>query len=151
MTMILGGLWHGAAWSYAVWGLIHGVALAIERLFRDINNRLINKILESFVYTFFVQIIVTLAWLTFKLPEFKHVLFYFDSLINNFGIFDNYKEIGIISFYLLPVVGYHLLSYLKEEYLFNISKSFKVLFYGILIFLLLVNSGVSGQFIYFQF
>jgi alginate O-acetyltransferase complex protein AlgI len=32
ITMLLGGLWHGAAWSYAVWGFAHGLALALERL-----------------------------------------------------------------------------------------------------------------------
>ncbi len=31
-TMILGGLWHGAAWTFVAWGTIHGVALAVERL-----------------------------------------------------------------------------------------------------------------------
>ena len=35
ITMVLGGLWHGAAWSYAVWGAFHGFALALERLIND--------------------------------------------------------------------------------------------------------------------
>lgn len=37
ITMTLGGLWHGAAWSYAAWGLAHGLILAIERFFT--NNK----------------------------------------------------------------------------------------------------------------
>ena len=35
LTMVLGGLWHGAAWSYAVWGFFHGLVLAVERLMKD--------------------------------------------------------------------------------------------------------------------
>ena len=35
IVMLLGGLWHGAAWSYMVWGGFHGLALAIERFFSD--------------------------------------------------------------------------------------------------------------------
>src|SRR5262249_49636821 len=31
ITMTLGGLWHGAAWNFVAWGLLHGVALAVER------------------------------------------------------------------------------------------------------------------------
>jgi len=34
ITMVLGGLWHGASWSFALWGLLHGVALCVERLYR---------------------------------------------------------------------------------------------------------------------
>jgi alginate O-acetyltransferase complex protein AlgI len=32
-VMTLGGLWHGAAWIYAVWGIYHGFGLAVERFF----------------------------------------------------------------------------------------------------------------------
>ena len=35
LTMLLGGLWHGAAWTFVVWGAIHGTALAVERLVRE--------------------------------------------------------------------------------------------------------------------
>ena len=31
-TMVLGGLWHGAAWTFVIWGAIHGVGMAVERL-----------------------------------------------------------------------------------------------------------------------
>ena len=33
LTMLLGGLWHGANWTFVVWGAIHGAGLAVERLF----------------------------------------------------------------------------------------------------------------------
>src|SRR4029077_11470506 len=33
ITMTLGGLWHGAGWNYLLWGLLHGVALAMHRLY----------------------------------------------------------------------------------------------------------------------
>ena len=32
LTMLLGGLWHGANWTFVIWGGIHGVCLALERL-----------------------------------------------------------------------------------------------------------------------
>jgi len=35
LVMLLGGLWHGASWKFVVWGAIHGVALAVERIFHD--------------------------------------------------------------------------------------------------------------------
>src|SRR5262249_42131939 len=35
LTMILGGLWHGAAWRFLLWGALHGAGLAVERLWHD--------------------------------------------------------------------------------------------------------------------
>jgi len=39
ITMLLGGLWHGAAWTFVVWGLLHGVGLAVERWFDERRSR----------------------------------------------------------------------------------------------------------------
>src|SRR6185369_9565773 len=38
VTMLLGGLWHGASWNFAVWGLLHGCALAVQRAFQVFRN-----------------------------------------------------------------------------------------------------------------
>ena len=35
LTFLLGGLWHGAAWRFVIWGAIHGTALSVERMFRE--------------------------------------------------------------------------------------------------------------------
>ena len=35
LTMLLGGLWHGAAWTFVIWGGIHGAAMSIERWTRE--------------------------------------------------------------------------------------------------------------------
>lgn len=37
ITMVLGGLWHGAAWTFVIWGLIHGVALAVARYWNQLS------------------------------------------------------------------------------------------------------------------
>jgi alginate O-acetyltransferase complex protein AlgI len=39
LTMLLGGLWHGAAWTFVAWGAIHGTGLAVERFVRDVRRR----------------------------------------------------------------------------------------------------------------
>ena len=38
LTMLLGGLWHGASWTYIIWGLLHGIALVIHKLWTKITN-----------------------------------------------------------------------------------------------------------------
>jgi|SRR4051794_15004522 alginate O-acetyltransferase complex protein AlgI len=53
ITMLLGGLWHGAGWGFTIWGGIHGVGLVIERLFPRRNRA------GSWLVT---QLLVTVAW-----------------------------------------------------------------------------------------
>jgi alginate O-acetyltransferase complex protein AlgI len=150
LTMVLGGLWHGAAWSYAVWGSVHGFALAAERFLGNYihlpANKFINVLKGTFVFLF-----VTLAWLLFKLPDFHNVISYLKSIHSNFFLKDDAKIISYILIYSIPVIAYHLF-YLagrnKKETWF-IKHDY--VFYGIMLFLLIVNSGTSGSFIYFQF
>ena len=145
--MFLGGLWHGAAWSYAVWGTAHGMALAVERAF---GKKLVqSKVLwvvwlrRLIVFTF-----VTLAWLLFKLPSFDHVVMYVQSMVGNLGKNPDIKNLYYILLYSMPVVLYHLV------YLWG-NKSWKErlepIALGVMLFLILFNSGSAGSFIYFQF
>jgi alginate O-acetyltransferase complex protein AlgI len=63
ITMLLGGLWHGAAWGFILWGGIHGTALVVEHQFR-------GKIrLPKWLAWFLVFNIVVLAWIPFRAPD----------------------------------------------------------------------------------
>ena len=148
LTMVLGGLWHGAAWSYAVWGFFHGLVLAVERLIKDIGW---SVKLPKAIHMLFIFAMVTLAWLLFKLPEFDHVVEYMRALFGNTHI-TNLQPI-ILFFTLLfsiPVVGYHLL-YLWNQKPRAAMTGLRPLLYGIMLFLILVNAGGGASFIYFQF
>jgi alginate O-acetyltransferase complex protein AlgI len=149
-TMFLGGLWHGAAWSYAVWGTFHGLALAVERFFGEKlklkKSRGVRILQATGVFLF-----VTIAWLLFKLPEFSHVISYIRSMAGNFFLDDNYTIITYIFIYSLPVFIYHLAYLLENRFSGNIYHKTKYSLYGVMLFMILVNSGSSGAFIYFQF
>jgi alginate O-acetyltransferase complex protein AlgI len=150
ITMFLGGLWHGAAWSYAIWGTFHGIALAIERF---ITNNLIIKS-SKFLNLFcggMVFFFVTWAWLLFKLPNFEHVIDFHKCVLENFYAFDDTQKITYILLYSLPVILYHIIYLIKNVPIFRFKESWEYTFYGFLIFLIIVNSGSSGMFIYFQF
>ncbi|MDQ3813517.1 MAG: MBOAT family protein [Armatimonadota bacterium] len=48
ITMLLGGLWHGAAWNFVVWGLFHGAILAIHRMLKPLSDAMpINRLPEG--------------------------------------------------------------------------------------------------------
>jgi D-alanyl-lipoteichoic acid acyltransferase DltB (MBOAT superfamily) len=63
LTMVLGGLWHGAAWGFVIWGAIHGGALAIERL---LNGRIPAPRWLRWLLVFHV---VAFAWIVFRAPD----------------------------------------------------------------------------------
>ena len=72
IVMFIGGLWHGAAWTFVVWGLLHGSYLALERLTKVIvgeaswTEHLPVKLLLS-LGTYFA---VCVAWVFFRAPDF---------------------------------------------------------------------------------
>ncbi len=72
IVMFIGGLWHGAAWTFVVWGLLHGSYLALERLTKVIvgeanwTEHLPVKLLLG-LGTYFA---VCVAWVFFRAPDF---------------------------------------------------------------------------------
>ena len=63
ITMLLGGLWHGAAWGFVLWGAIHGGALVVENVFR---GRISPPRWLKWLVVFHV---VVLAWIPFRAPD----------------------------------------------------------------------------------
>ena len=72
IVMFLGGLWHGAAWTFVVWGLIHGVMLVIEHFLRVATKGAAWK--ETLPVKLFLclvtYLIVCIAWVFFRAPDF---------------------------------------------------------------------------------
>jgi alginate O-acetyltransferase complex protein AlgI len=73
IVMFLGGLWHGAAWTFVVWGLLHGSYLAIERLLKALvrpapwmNSFAVQLLIGAVTY-----FAVLVAWVYFRAPNFE--------------------------------------------------------------------------------
>lgn len=68
ITMVLGGLWHGASWNFILWGTIHGGALAINRWFENARlPQLMRDILASRVISWLLTMsVVFVAWIFFR-------------------------------------------------------------------------------------
>jgi D-alanyl-lipoteichoic acid acyltransferase DltB (MBOAT superfamily) len=82
LTMVLGGLWHGASWTFILWGSIHGVGLAIERaLFGDRQAGRWGRLIGWFV-TFHI---VCLAWVLFRSANLEGALGFLGGLAGNGG------------------------------------------------------------------
>ena len=149
IVMVLGGLWHGAGLSYAVWGAWHGLALAVERPF--LNSRSSNSmgIFASLCRGLFVFAVVTLGWLLFKLPDFRHVVAYLQALVDSPwhpGISNTGRAILLLC---LPVVLYHFV-YVARQLGWSAAR-LRDPVYGAMAFLIALNAGPNTPFIYFQF
>jgi alginate O-acetyltransferase complex protein AlgI len=69
LTMLLGGLWHGASWNFLIWGAIHGAMLVVERLWAQFRPAGLPKapLWLGRLYTFHV---VTVAWVFFRIKDY---------------------------------------------------------------------------------
>jgi alginate O-acetyltransferase complex protein AlgI len=163
IVMLLGGMWHGAAWSFMIWGGAHGLLLALERLMgvkvqsQERQHFGMLDFLISSCRIFLIFNLVSLLWLLFQLPNFKDVLLYLHelSLLQHGG---SPQILFTVVFFGMPVILYHFWALLRPlcwdpfkatnpdlaTYLMNGV-------YGMLLFLIIVNSGGSGSFLYFQF
>jgi alginate O-acetyltransferase complex protein AlgI len=61
MTFVLGGLWHGAGWTFIVWGALHGAALVVFRVWQKLNWRLPRVLAWALTFLF-----VHIAWIFFR-------------------------------------------------------------------------------------
>lgn len=159
-VMFLGGLWHGAAWSYAIWGSAHGVFLAIERMFRNLTGADLEKpssLPMTLLRMFAVFNVVSLLWLLFKLPHFEDVVGYFHALAHaRWGLHPQITFVMVL--FSIPVVLWHawgawggIWPKLQRIAGSNIRIHCENVLLGAMLFLILVNSGPAGTFIYFQF
>ncbi|MCU1263032.1 MAG: putative poly(beta-D-mannuronate) O-acetylase, partial [Bryobacterales bacterium] len=66
ITMLLGGLWHGANWTFVMWGGIHGAGLALERFLRSAGEAVQMALAQRWVRRVFIFHVVCLGWVFFR-------------------------------------------------------------------------------------
>ncbi len=155
LVMFLGGLWHGAAWSYAIWGTAHGVLLAVERLASRGRRTEASPgwTLLGVAQAFLVFNVVSGLWLLFKLPDFAHVVEFAKCLVGNSGGAQP-QSLYVIAIFSLPVVLWHLwnaTATCRASLGKPAQPRLEIALYATMLFLLVTNSGSAGEFIYFQF
>lgn len=102
-TMLLGGFWHGASWNFIIWGALHGVALAVHKIWMLLTGRSLEGIRKHGWYKA-ISIIITFhfvcfCWIFFKASDFsagmtmiKQICFDFKADVWS-AFFNNYKKV----------------------------------------------------------
>lgn len=163
LTMMLGGLWHGAAWSYLVWGTYHGLCLVVERLLCGRRTNCIqigrgnfSTIISHYLSITLVFVFVSFGWLLFKLPHFNEVILYLKCIVNNYtSISSILRELFFSKYipaYATPILLYHFIYCYKDHvWMQRYILKYDFIIYGIMLFLIITNSGSVSSFVYFQF
>jgi alginate O-acetyltransferase complex protein AlgI len=151
LTMLIGGIWHGASWSFAIWGLFHGLLLTIEHFFKD-KIKTPDYFYMKAVRVIWVFTAVSVAFVLYKMPEFHHSIKYFEAIFTSvsYSLNQYYRQFNVI-LYSIPIVFYHLIYLRKDRLHLAHLQQIRIWSYGIMIFLLFTNAGTSGSFIYFRF
>lgn len=155
LTMLLGGLWHGAAWTFMVWGGLHGTYLILERLQRQyLPFKITAKngiFLALLTYT-----CVNITWVFFRAKDFTtaknmitSMLFMNpegDKILDTFDIVKVFTVIGI-----LFLCHWFMRNTSVKEVSEKTSPVLLGVFWAVMLFLIAIAQGSGEQFIYFQF
>jgi len=162
LTMLLGGLWHGAQWTFVVWGAYQGLLLIVHRLMSPIFAffpKIQNRIAQNtwwFIKVFFFFHLVCFGWLFFRAESFTQITAMMQSVIFSFDY--SWPTIKPYVIYLSFFIWFLLVIQVLQRYKNNLtilrrfSRPLRFSLY-ILMFYLIVIWGAFGnkEFIYFQF
>ena len=173
-TMLLGGLWHGASWTFVVWGGLHGAYLCIERAFKP--KKLIEPLPEpvpvkaasfapaflrggtmnKFFLALLTFFLVNITWVFFRAPDFPTA---WRMLAAMFGQSENgtavLSSLGILK--VSVVVGGMIAThwFMRNTTVLDVAKKTKwwivSIVWTLMLLALILSQESSSSFIYFQF
>jgi D-alanyl-lipoteichoic acid acyltransferase DltB (MBOAT superfamily) len=135
ITMLLGGLWHGASLRFIIWGGLHGIGLVINKLwsslFRDRHETgWFGRVLGIFITFNFVNF----CWIFFRASDFDNAILMIKQIAENFSPGSFLTVIpAYSSVFLLMIVGY-IIHFLPEK----VKESYRGFFIRIPLFAQLV-------------
>ncbi|MBI1353764.1 MAG: MBOAT family protein [Acidobacteria bacterium] len=160
LTMVIGGLWHGAAWNFILWGFYHGTLLVTHRYFRAPLDRIFSASTPwgravSFSIRLFVFFHLTCyGWLLFRATSLEQVLGMTASLFRPWQGYDENLLLPVLFFGgLLMAIETVLYATDRMDFLdFRwVPAEARVVCYSVIVYLCLFRGGEAQSFIYFQF
>jgi len=155
LTMLLGGLWHGAAWTFVIWGALHGLYLVIERQFRG-KIKLKHSGIQGISLAFLTYMCVNITWVFFRAKEFVTAKQMLGSMffLNKEGtkVLQTFEIIQVSSVITILFLCHWFMRNTSMKAVHNKTNPIIFgIFWAILVFLVLISQGSGEQFIYFQF
>jgi alginate O-acetyltransferase complex protein AlgI len=158
IVMFLGGLWHGAAWTFVVWGLLHGFYLVIEHTLRAFfgNKSWTDLFVVKALLGLVTYAAVCLAWVFFRASDFavatRMLRGMFGGHANGGAILATREmlQIGIVTFFM--ILAHWLLRDTSIELAVErLPRWVVTAVWAVMACAIILNQGNSNAFIYFQF
>lgn len=156
----ISGLWHGANWTFVLWGLYNGILVALYGLYgpkrKDIvaQGRLLPS-LKEFGQMWLTFFFVVVGWIIFRAPTIGDCFTYVQDIFVNFAPdIDMTSKCRSMMYYVLFMTIVEWINREREHGLVisqRIPSVVRWLIYVVLFIFIQMNCGVSGEFIYFQF
>lgn len=156
ITMLLGGLWHGAAWTFVLWGGFHGAILVVYRMLgvdewlrRRQGSEAVRR-LQDAALVLLMFVLVCVGWLLFRARDMNTVAAFFRGFDGTFS-FEPFRS---VLFYVVPLLAFEALQVWKGklEPLPEIPGFVRMNIQLFVIFgLLILASTKTQEFIYFAF
>jgi alginate O-acetyltransferase complex protein AlgI len=165
ITMLLGGLWHGASWRFIIWGGLHGLALTVHKLFRGwveaepVEKTSAGRTFSKYVNMFLTFHFVCFCWIFFRATSMQTAMDMIGQIMHHlspqllFEIVGGYKAVM-----LLMLIGYVMhfipvdIEIKFQEKITEMPLAYKAAFMLTIIVLVIQTKSAGIQpFIYFQF
>jgi alginate O-acetyltransferase complex protein AlgI len=157
LTMLLGGLWHGAGWTFLVWGMLHGLILVIHHLLtrKDAHPTKTGSPISNVLAVVGMFHLTCLGWLFFRATSMTQAWSMLSRMLTNFdpSTFTTYCFTSIL-FYAGPLMAFEFwLDRTGDPMrLTKVSWGYRAAAYSyIAIMIILFRPMVTSGFIYFQF
>ena len=158
IIFIVSGFWHGANWTFIVWGLIHAT-LYIPLFLKGKNRRYTTSVIAAdkwfptvnelcqMIFTFFSTMI---AWVFFRSESITNAFKYLEIMVTKFST-QNLIENDSLYVLFLIICDWIMRKDERKVLVINLNKPLRYTIYSILILLILYKSNPNSHFIYFQF
>jgi alginate O-acetyltransferase complex protein AlgI len=153
VTFLVSGIWHGANWTFIVWGILHGLYQVIEKMLHLQKKQSTGFI--KFIRVFITFVLVDIAWIFFRMPTLSDALNVITKIFTNptadFSTFLSYKTL-LFPLYIL------ILKDIVDEFWpqYNLFHSKYLLvrwitYVALVVIIMLFGVFDAGQFIYVSF
>lgn len=164
LVFLVSGLWHGANWTYVIWGGLNGLYLVTAVVFQPVKkhiDRLIRPdrfpVIDKVFQILFTFALTCFAWVFFRANNVDQALMIAGKILNPGGPL-YYEELSLMLFSVMGIIFLVAAEFRKEYgkdneiFIYSRSRVVRNLSYAFLIIIILI-AGVfdGGQFIYFQF
>jgi alginate O-acetyltransferase complex protein AlgI len=146
VTMGLGGLWHGANWTFAIWGIYHGLLLVLHR---HVGQRWAK--MPAAVQRGLMFILVCIGWVFFRAPSLGAAGAWLSAMVGRQGLFVARPYVDRVAFLVVIATSIAMVAPNAYELDFRAMPRWRRAALGLVTAAAVVMMNYSSKFLYFQF